>query len=217
MKNSLKLPGWLLALLLIVLSITSIALIILTVSAITNKEGFATIIFLVIYILVVIVFPSKHKQKATLKSIIGAAIVFISFMGGILDLAGNKLMNTPIENCLCEKNEELKRTVFHSRIGSKSSSSSEFTCENLPEKKSRKVSTFSVMGIRMVEYVVIGLILLLTQQLIWKIYWSKLKQDEKDDENDDDSNNIQIINEEVIINQTNNSFSRIIKINLRKK
>jgi hypothetical protein len=217
MKNSLKLQGWLLALFLIVLSIATITLIILTVSAVTNKEGIATIIFLVIYILVVIVFPSKHKQKATLKSIIGVAIVFISFMGGILDLAGNKLMNAPIEKCLCDKNEELKRTVYHSRIGSKSSSTTEFTCENMPEKKSRKVSNFSIIGIRMVEYVVIGLILLLTQQLIWKIYWSKLKGDDKDNENDDDSNAIQIINDEVIINQKNNSFTRIIKINLRKK
>lgn len=217
MKKIFKLPGWLLAILLIICSLAAIALTILTVAAITNKEGFATIIFLVIYILAVIVFPSRYKQKATLNGAIGIAIVFISFMGGIIDLAGNKVMNEPIESCMCEKNEVLKRTVYRSTAGGKSSSTSEFTCENLPEKKSRKISSFSVMGLRMVEYVIIGLILMFTQQLIWWKFWSHLKQDGDDESNNNDSDTIQIINEEVIINQTNNSFTRIIKINLRKK
>lgn len=211
-----KLPLWLMLLLALIIGVLSMALIILTVAAMTGLEGFASLIMLILLILTVIIWPLKYKERASFKGVAGVSIIFLAFMGGILDQAGNKVMNAPVEQCYCEKGEELKRVLTHISRGGKSSTSNEFYCENPISKKSTSVSTFGIIGIRMFEYLILGILLYFMQHIIWKAFYSNIEKDKKDDDGENGGYTV-FQDEELIISKGNNSFTRIIRINLKKK
>lgn len=69
-----KLPMWLTALLVLIGALAGVALIILTVVSIAAVEGFATLIFLILNVLIFIVWPLRHKTKANLNGALGTDV-----------------------------------------------------------------------------------------------------------------------------------------------
>ena len=163
-----KLPMWLTALLVLLGALAGIALIILTVVSIAAVEGFATLIFLIVNILIFIVWPLRHKTKANLNGALGIAFIFMAFMGAVIDQAGNPVFNKPVGWCMCEQGESFTRGVTVSEVGTKTIYQQDFRCHKVPTDAGKPVSMFAVIGIRFVEYIALILFLVLIQRQIWQ-------------------------------------------------
>lgn len=161
-------PMWLRALLILVGSITAMGLLILTIISIATVEGFASLIFIVINVLIFIVWPLRLKKKSSLNSFLGVAFIFMAFMGGTIDQTGNPVFNKPIEYCMCAENETLTRTAQVSHINSRTSYAQDFRCRTSADDEGRSISMFAVLGLRFVEYILLILMLVLIQHQIWR-------------------------------------------------
>lgn len=159
---------WLTALLVLIGALAGIALIILTVVSIAAVEGFATLIFLIVNVVIFIVWPLRNKAKANLNGVLGIAFIFMAFMGAVIDQAGNPVFNKPIGWCMCEQGEEFTRGVSVTQAGTQTIYEQDFRCHKVPTDQGRPVSMFAIIGLRFVEYIVLILSLVLIQNVIWK-------------------------------------------------
>ncbi len=160
-------PTWLAAFLILVGSLAGMGLVILTIISIATVEGFASLVFMVLNVLVFIVWPLRLKKKANLNGALGVAFIFMAFMGAGIDQTGNPVYNKPIEWCMCGENEELTRATQVSHSNARTSYAQDYRCRETPEEEGRSISIFAILGLRFVEYMLLILLLVLIQRQIW--------------------------------------------------
>lgn len=98
-------------------------------------------------------------------------ITFFALMGMSLDQTGNFLYNKPIELMFCPENSELIReTISRGTRGGGVSLSQNFVCADQNSGQIlRKISGYEHFGIRFLEYVLIGYIMLYSSRAYSKI------------------------------------------------
>ncbi len=149
-----KIPEWIkIGAIIVSLFVVPTVLIYLT----AYYEGFASILFLIAGIAFY-----KTSQKNLLFEHYGFIIGFIFFfaiLGMVFDGAGNFVYNKPIEN-LCPAENELVRDVkFVENYDGEDSILHQFSCFSMPENKIiYQIPRWKTLGIRFLEYILIGMI-----------------------------------------------------------
>ncbi len=157
-KSRFDLPSWAYLILFIAAIVCVIGGFILFTVAISSIEGFASILFLIVGYFVFIRYYAPMDEHPIYK---GMAIGFFALMGMALDQPGNYILNLPFQYVFCESNEKLHREV---RVTHRKPGSTEFTqnfqCFKDGEQKGRRINIFGMIGIRFLEYVGIGYLLI---------------------------------------------------------
>jgi hypothetical protein len=81
----------------------------------------------------------------------------------------------------------------------------------------RNISAFGLIGIRMLEYLMIGIILIYIQRLMWKTFYSNQHNEKDKDSQDENKSNTVFHDDNIVITNESPSFRRIIRINIKKK
>ncbi|MBP7280790.1 MAG: zinc ribbon domain-containing protein [Leptospiraceae bacterium] len=165
------LPSWAYLILFIATIVSVIGGFILFTVAISSIEGFASILFLMAGYFVFIRYYTPMDEHPVYKAM---AIGFFAIMGMALDQSGNYIYNLPFQSIFCDSNERLHRDI---RVTHRKPGSTEFTqdfqCYNdgaeKPER-GRQISLFRILGIRFLEYVGIGYLLIWIGKIRKKIY-----------------------------------------------
>lgn len=166
--------------LMIPLAIVGIILIALIGALITGQEGFASALFFLLGLFLFIYVPFRYKSKIQLNSLPVVLFPIFILLGAILDQTGNKIYNYPIVLKECQKDEVLTRKIAHSSSNGKSSNSIEFYAVNSKTGQERQIHWWTIIWIRSLEYLALGLILILLQRLLWNYFYKgKLTVDGK--------------------------------------
>lgn len=124
-------------------------------------EGFGSLILLVLgWFGFRVGNNSDGSETGTLAVAFG--ITFFALMGMALDQTGNFLYNKPIEWIFCPKNSELMReTISRGVVGGGVSLSQSFVCADQNSGQIlRKISGYEHFGVRFLQYILLGYILL---------------------------------------------------------
>ncbi len=98
--------------------------------------------------------PAVLKMESCLTALF---IFFFAGMGLAVDQTGNYLYNKPLEWLFCPSNTEIKRDVAITNPGSgETYISQEFICTNHDHEVVGEIDILKVLGVRFVEYVMIG-------------------------------------------------------------
>jgi hypothetical protein len=162
-----RLPSWAWIFIGLAAIAVFILLIIGSFYSLTHWEGFASVIFLVIGVLVFRVFsgtpPGRHK-------IVRAIMVgFFALMGATVDQTGNPVYNKPVELCLCPGGSELTRSTITSHpLPGRTNMTQDFKCIRDGELVKR-IDMLPVMGIRFLEYMLLAYLLIGLRWLVWRM------------------------------------------------
>lgn len=162
-----RLPSW--AWILIIMSsiIGILALLIDSFVGLATIEGFASLIFLACGIFGFGIYPLR-KPETNNALIRGIGLAFFAFMGATVDQTGNYIYNKPVELCFCDSGTSLNRgeNVMNPMPGT-TIIQQDYTCYDEMGNPVKKINMFGVMGIRFIEYVILGYLLLGLRKLIW--------------------------------------------------
>jgi amino acid transporter len=125
--------------------------------AVGTVSGVASIVFLIIGF---IGFGVHRRGTFTSDKFFRAiAIGFYALMGASIDQTGNYLYNLPIEKIECPQGTTLNRRadVNHPYAGS-TVITQDFSCYNELGEREDTISSFGVMGYRLLEYIIIAYI-----------------------------------------------------------
>lgn len=175
MKSGLTSKQVLVGFLMIPLGIVAMALLVIITALITGQEGFASLLFLLGGIFLFVYFPFRYKSRIQWTSVPTVLFPFFVLLGATLDQTGNKIYNYPIEWKECSDNEQLVRKIAHYSRGGKSSNSIEFFVKNEQTGKERMVHWWTIIWIRAVEYVLIGVILIVIQRIWWNLKYKGIR------------------------------------------
>jgi hypothetical protein len=175
MKSGLTNKQVLTVFLMVPLAIIAMALFVIIAALITGQEGFASLLFLFAGIFLFIYFPFRYKSRIQWTSVPTVLFPFFVLLGATLDQTGNTLYNYPIEWKECASDEQLVRKIAHYSRGGKSSNSIEFFVKNTQSGKERLVHWWTIIWIRAVEYVFIGLILIIIQRIWWNLKYKGIR------------------------------------------
>ncbi len=157
-KSRFDLPSWAYLILFIGAIVGVIGSFILFTVAISSIEGFASILFLIAGYFVFIRYYTPMDMHPAYKAM---AIGFFALMGMALDQPGNYIYNLPFQFIFCDSNESLHREV---RVTHHKPGSTEFTqnfqCFKDGEENGRRINILGIIGIRFLEYVGIGYLLI---------------------------------------------------------
>ncbi|HMU70580.1 MAG TPA: zinc ribbon domain-containing protein [Chitinophagales bacterium] len=164
-----RLPAWVW----IILIVGGIAALILTLIgsfiAIATMEGVASIVILICGIVGFGVIPLRRPDRAgSFARAIGLS--FFALMGATVDQTGNFLYNKPIEMCFCHDGTSLTRDIdVTNPIPGQTNITQDYTCYDSTGKAAKTINIFAVLGIRFVEYVILGYLLIALRQVRWRI------------------------------------------------
>lgn len=143
--------------------------VIATFIGVATIEGIASIILLTLGIIGFGVVPLRRPEKPSgFARAIGLG--FFALMGATVDQPGNLLYNKPVEYACCPAETGLSRdeTVLNPMPGT-TIIQQDFTCYNKQGVAVKTINMFAVMGIRFLEYVLLGYLLIFLRQAIWRI------------------------------------------------
>lgn len=94
-------------------------------------------------------------------------IGFFALMGATIDQPGNLIYNKPVETCFCPPGSQLRRsTITSNPLPGRTDMTQDFTCVQ-NGKPVESINMLAVMGIRFLEYLVLGYLLLGLRWLFW--------------------------------------------------
>jgi hypothetical protein len=131
---------------------------------ISNVEGVGSVIMIVVAWGIMRLFSSAAEKAAedpmSLKAdswLKALFIIFFAGMGLAIDQTGNYLYNKPIEWLFCPSNTELARDVEVSNpVPGQTYVTQEYACINHDHQVKKEIDITAVLGVRFVEYVLIG-------------------------------------------------------------
>lgn len=154
-----NLPSWVWVFLFPLGIVALIGTIVFSFFLLSNVEGIATGIFLVIGWGVAKSFSSDSELAAKTPGtslIMGGVICFYALMGMAIDQPGNFVFNKPIQWFLCPANTTLTRGVDVSHpLPGRTDITQDFRCVDTRGELVDRPSLFGVIGIRFVEYVLV--------------------------------------------------------------
>jgi hypothetical protein len=159
-----KLPSIVWVILLPLGLIAFIGSIILIFNLVATVEGVASIIFLIIGFLTIggasatTKFSGISEGKASGAGFaVAVGIVFFAIMGMAIDQPGNYIYNKPVEWVYCQNGTSLSRgvDVTHPLPG-RTDITQDFSCKDTNGVNKYEINMFGLLGIRFVEYVLIG-------------------------------------------------------------
>ncbi|MEO6728398.1 MAG: hypothetical protein ABIM99_00590 [Candidatus Dojkabacteria bacterium] len=136
--------------------------VILLFTGIATIEGFASFLFLVIGLVIVLAGSSdvkipKIKSPGSGGFAVAAGIVFFALMGMSIDQTGNVIYNYPIQVLSCPEGTYLTReSVVTNPLPGRTDINQDFNCVNTHKKVVSSVDIGTVLIVRFVEYVIIG-------------------------------------------------------------
>jgi hypothetical protein len=164
-----RLPAWVW----ILLIVGGIAALILTVIgsfiAIATLEGVASMVLLICGIVGFGVIPlRKTENPGSFARAIGLS--FFALMGATVDQPGNFIYNKPVEMCFCAEGTTLDRDENVSNpLPGTTYITQDYTCYDTMGTPVKTINMFGVMGIRFLEYVLLGYLLIALRQVRWRI------------------------------------------------
>jgi hypothetical protein len=164
-----RLPAWLW----IILIVGGIAGIIFAIIgsfiAIATLEGVASMVLLICGIIGFGVAPlRKPEQTAGFTRAIGLS--FFALMGATVDQPGNPIYNQPVAWCFCPEGTSLDRDELVSNpLPGTTYIEQEYTCYNQEGVPVKQINVFAVLGIRFIEYVLLGYLLIGLRNVLWRI------------------------------------------------
>ncbi len=164
-----KLPSWVWILIFVGGLIIGLGVIIGSFVAIATIEGIASLVLLTLGMIGFGILPLRKPQTSgAIARAIG--ISFFALMGATVDQTGNYLYNKPVEICSCPEGSSLDRieNVSNPMPGT-TIIQQDFTCYDKAGAPVKKINMFAVMGIRFIEYVLLGYILLGVRRFLWNI------------------------------------------------
>lgn len=137
--------------------------------AVTTIEGIASIVLLVLGIIGFGVAPlRKPENPGSFTRAIGLS--FFALMGATVDQTGNIIYNQPVEMCFCDEGTSLNRDENISNpMPGTTIVQQDFTCFDDMGNPVKSINMFAVLGIRFLEYVLLGYLLIAIRSLIWKL------------------------------------------------
>lgn len=165
-----RLPAWAWIIILVGGGIGIIVLMIGSTIALATIEGFASAIFLIVGAFSFGVVPLRRPEKtASFARAIGLA--FFALMGATVDQTGNYFYNKPIEICLCEEGTSLSRKENVSNpVPGQTYIEQDFTCFDVEGTPVKTINIFAVIGIRFLEYILLGYLLLAIRSTLWRVF-----------------------------------------------
>lgn len=162
-----KLPSWAWIIIFIGGIVLIIGIIIGSFVAIATIEGVASLILLTAGMAGFGVIPLR-KPEASRAMLRGIGLAFFALMGASVDQTGNYIYNKPVELCFCEQGTSLIRDENVSNpLPGTTYIQQDYTCYDKAGIPVKKINMFAVIGIRFVEYVLVGYLLLGLRKLIW--------------------------------------------------
>jgi zinc ribbon protein len=133
--------------------------------ATATVEGFASVIFLVIGVLLFGVFRKGVFSKNSFFRAI--AIGFWALMGACVDQTGNYFYNYPVGLIECSRGNVLSRhaDVDHPYAG-KTVITQDFNCYTPSGAIEKTVNSFAMMGYRFIEYIILAYLLIWLRQMV---------------------------------------------------
>lgn len=164
-----KLPSWAWILIIVGSIAALIAILIGSFVGIATIEGFASIILLALAVIGFGLIPLRKPEKpGAFARALGLS--FFALMGATVDQPGNPVYNKPVEMCFCEEGTSLDRDEDVSNpLPGTTYIQQDFTCFDKQGNPVKQINMFAVMGIRFIEYVIIGYILIGLRLLVWNI------------------------------------------------
>lgn len=166
-----RLPSWAL----IILAVAGIVLFIIGIQVffigVTSVSGFASILFLIGGIFL---FGLFRKSKPEISTGVKAIMIgFFAFMGATIDQTGNYLYNKPVELICCPDNTSLyTRSETSNPLPGTTYVQQDFTCYDAQNSPVKKINMFAVLGIRFIEYMLLGYLLFALRILFWKLRYN---------------------------------------------
>ncbi len=135
---------------------------------IATIEGFASLVILIFGIVGFGLVPLRKPEKPS-PITRGIGLAFFALMGATIDQTGNYIYNKPVEICFCDNGTSLSRdeNVLNPMPGT-TIIQQDFTCFDAMGNPVKQINMFAVIGLRFIEYVFIGYILIGLRILIWK-------------------------------------------------
>jgi hypothetical protein len=153
-------PSWVWVFLFPLGIIAFIGTIIASFFVLSNVEGVASLIFILIGWGVGSSLATDSDKSAVtpLSSIlVGGAICFYALMGMAIDQPGNYFFNKPVEWFLCPEATTLERSIDISHpLPGRTDITQDFRCVEQDQRFVSRPNLFGVIGIRFVEYVLVA-------------------------------------------------------------
>jgi len=164
-----KLPSWAWILIFVVGIIIGLGFIIGSFVAIATIEGIASLVLLTLGMIGFGILPLR-KPQTTGAMFRAIGISFFALMGATVDQTGNYIYNKPVELCFCSEGTSLERikNVSNPMPGT-TIIQQDFTCYDKAGAPVKTINMFAVLGIRFVEYVFLGYILLGVRRFLWNL------------------------------------------------
>ncbi|MFZ1632986.1 MAG: zinc ribbon domain-containing protein [Chitinophagales bacterium] len=136
--------------------------------AVATLEGVASIILLVLGVIGFGIAPlRKPENPGSFTRAIGLS--FFALMGATVDQPGNIIYNKPVEMCFCTDGSSLSRDENISNpMPGTTIIQQDFTCFDKMGNPVKQINMFAVLGIRFLEYILLGYLLIALRSVIWK-------------------------------------------------
>lgn len=164
-----RIPAWAWIFIIVAGIIALIGFFVGSFFAIATIDGVASAVLLIAGMIGFGVTPlRKPEQTAGFLRAIGLS--FFALMGASIDQTGNDLYNLPVEMSLCPEGSSLNREENISNpLPGTTYIEQDFTCYNDAGEPVTTLNNFAVLGIRFLEYVILGYLLLGLRRLIWQL------------------------------------------------
>lgn len=164
-----RLPAWLWIIIIVAAIGGGLFAMIGSFFAITTIEGVASIVLLILGVIGFGVIPLRRPEKPE-GFVRAIGLSFFALMGATIDQPGNTLYNKPVEMCFCEPGTSLTRdeNVLNPMPGT-TIIQQDYTCYDNMGNPVKTINTFAVLGIRFIEYVLLGYLLIALRTAIWKL------------------------------------------------
>ncbi|MFN0274115.1 MAG: hypothetical protein ACKVPJ_00090 [Chitinophagales bacterium] len=164
-----KIPSWAWVLIFLAGGILMIGFFIGSFVALTTLEGFASGALLIAGIVGFGIVPLRKPEEpdALMR---GIGIAFFALMGATVDQTGNFIYNKPVEMCFCEEGTSLQRAEDVSNpLPGTYYVEQDYTCFDTAGNPVKQINMFAVMGLRFVEYVLLGYLLIWLRRFLWRM------------------------------------------------
>ena len=161
-----RIPSWGWILILVVGVIGLIAFFIGSFVAIATIEGVASAVMLIAGMIGFGVTPLRKPQN-TSGFTRALGIAFFALMGISVDQTGNYLYNKPVEMTMCDGGTLTRKENVSNPVPGSTYIEQDFVCYNDNGEPIKRLNIFAVMGIRFLEYILLGYLLLFARRVLW--------------------------------------------------
>lgn len=164
-----RLPAWIYIILIVGGIAALVFAIIGSFIALATIEGVASMVLLVLGIIGFGVLPLRKPENAgSFTRAIGLS--FFALMGASVDQTGNRLCNAPAERCMCQEGTALSRgEIISNPIPGTTYIEQDFTSFDTQGEPVKRLNIFAVLGIRFLEYILPGYLLIGLRTAAWQI------------------------------------------------